>query len=149
MEDLNATPKIEFRTEEEQNFPGYYTNYFSMLKTLNRDRLQTLSLERRGFEEINPALGPNPSKEKINTFFALRAAVLSPAYLGLMEAPDWVKSSVADSAKMMGEMVTDQNARLFRGEKINARLPIAAKFTYHGDWDRFIEDKYRIFTGDK
>lgn len=61
----------------------------------------------------------------------------------MLEAPDWVKSSVADSAAMMGEMVTDQNERLFRGEKINARLPIAARFTYHGDWDRPIENKYR------
>lgn len=146
---LNATPQIEFRKEEEQNLPGYFTNYLSALKMLNRDRQQTLSLERRGFEEINPALGPNPSKEKINAFFALRAAVLSPAYLDMMEAPDWVKSSVADSAAMMGEMVTDQNARLFSGEKINARLPIAAKFTYHGDWDRFLEDKFRLFTEEK
>lgn len=139
---LRATPQIEFRKQAEENLPSSLANYLAMLPALNKDRQQTLSLNRRGFREINPALGPKPSKGKINAYFGLRAAALSPAYLDMLEAPDWVKSSVADSAAMMGEMVTDQNERLFSGEKVGG-LPLAARFTYNGDWDRPIENKYR------
>lgn len=130
-------------------FPSYWANYIEMLSTVDRDRQQTLSLEENGFYEQNPLLGKHPSKSKINAYFGFRAAALSPFYLDLMEAPPWVKSSVADSAGLMAEMTVRQNEALFSGEAKPRGLPIGAVFTYHGDWDKFLEDKFRLFTGEK
>lgn len=143
MDDLSASPQIEFRTEPQRDIPAYWVNYLNLLPTLNKDRKQTLSLEGRGLEEINPMLGKRPSKKAINAYFALRAAVLSPAYMATMDAPDWVKSSVADSARVMGEMVTDQNEALFKGEARPRGLPLALVLSSRFDWDRPIEKGYR------
>lgn len=135
--DWSIPPQYEFRSEPEQNFDPAWADYFDMLQHLNKDRAQTLEIVKNpSYYEKNKVLGERPSSRKVNTYFALQA--LAPAYLSTAEIPDWIKSSISDSIGMMEKMVTENNDRLFKNGE-NASLPLAIKFTVHGDWDRALE----------
>lgn len=131
--------------KEIQNPPAHWANYLKAANALNQDRLQTQRLDDRGFYEMNPILGRKPSGGKINTYFA--SYMLAPYILNKVGAPDWLKSSLADSLAMGEEMLVEQNSRLFKTGKHQGGLPIAAKFTYNGDWDRPLERAVRMFLG--
>lgn len=140
----NFTPQIEFRTQPEQQLSPYLADYFKAADLLNKDRIQTRQLDDRGFFEQNPLLGKHPSRSLIDAYFG--AYLAAPLIMNKLGLPDWAKSSLADSMSMAEQMVTDQNKRLFDTGKNQGGLPIAAKFTYHGDWDKPLEKHLGLLT---
>ena len=131
-------PQIEFSHTEENRLPSYLASYLKAAEVINLDRQQTLDFLGQGKRETNPILGATPPRNKVNATVGL----LSLLPLLMKPLPDWAKSSIAESIAMTEEMVTDRNARLDRGEKVPPSVwphGLAAKFTYHGDWDRPIE----------
>lgn len=133
-----ATPNLDFRTSPAQHeAPAYWANYMPMFAALNLDRQQTLTLNSRGFYEMNPLLGRHPSATRVNLYFAADIAIP----LLLSPFPDWFKTSAADTVTAWEERLIAQNTDLRPDIKSNPGWPICIVFSIRADWDRLFENK--------
>ena len=115
---------FELRTMPNHEIPAYWVNYARALAPLNEDRLNTLSLKERGFKEINPLLGRQPSDLRINAWFALHALLISPVVLEQLNIPDWMILSIIDTSHFHSVWITDLNQRAFSQEIHFKHLPV-------------------------
>ncbi|GEM_PF-4943714 len=126
-EELTA---LKFKTEDHIVLSPVWPYYFRVLQGLNSDRLDTLSLSKRNFHEVNPLLGRHPTDATINGWFAMRALLFAPPLLEKINFPEWAILSLLDTSAFMSEWITDLNDRAFRKEITFSSLPIGAKLSF-------------------